>query len=75
MQKIRNAIMVYLNAIEVNHKFYGITLIDYVRERTNERNIYDDTILRNLRLLREKGKINYSIKDKAKSEYYLTKIQ
>ena len=76
MQHIRNAIMIYLRSIGVENRFYGVTLIDYVRQKIDKPNIYDDTVLRQMRLLKNKGQISFFCTgDPRKSTYVLTGIK
>ena len=50
-------------------EFDGLNLLKQVRELSGRMYVYDSTVLRYLRELREKGKINYSIVDRKRSRY------
>lgn len=65
---MKKLILAFLN----NKKtFNGIDLIRYVKEMTNKKHIYDDTVLRCLRHLREENQINYICICKKQSKYEL----
>ena len=67
-KKIKRAILRYLGAIMKKEKFYGIVLIEYVRDVTGTKCV-DDTITRCLRELRGNGEINYKCTVPNKSIY------
>lgn len=54
--------------------FRGYTLIEAVKENIETAKTYDSTILRSLRKLRSRGKINYEIADHNKSIYRKKKV-
>jgi hypothetical protein len=51
------------------NEFYGLDFLRKVRERSGRFYVFDDTILRYLRELREEGKINYKVIDQKRSKY------
>jgi len=53
----------------MNNEFDSITLIRIVRYKSLRPDLYDGTILRELRQLREDGKINFTVIDRRKSKY------
>lgn len=66
MRLIENVLKVYENMPD---EFDGLNLLKQVRELSGRMYVYDSTVLRYLRELREKGKINYSIVDRKRSRY------
>jgi hypothetical protein len=54
--------------------FRGSTLIETVKSHPRTAQTYDSTILRSLRKLRSKGKINYEPADHNKSIYRKKKV-
>lgn len=50
-------------------EFDGLNLLKQVRELSGRMYVYDSTILRYLRYLKEKGTIDYTVLDRKRSKY------
>jgi len=73
MRVVREAILEFLSDVQVT--FAGADLVRYVKTRVFQETglgVYDGTILKELRTMREQGKIGYRCIDYPKSIYRLT---
>ena len=59
----------YLSVFRKGDSFYGLSLAGYVRERIGRPQMFESTVLRYMRELRESGEINYKVKNRRESEY------
>ncbi len=74
-QKFRTAIIYFFKTAkkEKRESFKSPELISYIRKFTGIRYFYPDTVLRELRKMRELKELNYICKDKKSMEYYFLK--
>ena len=68
-EQFRKAILKFFKQKKGN--FTSPQLIKYVQKETKFAWFYPDTLLRELRQLRQDGKVNYEVRDKASMIYWI----
>ena len=72
---VKRAVWNTLMKKNINKPFLIIDLLNDVRNKIDRQHIFDGSILRKLRELREENIIDYSVLDKTKSIYLLWKCK
>ena len=67
----RKAILKFFKQKKVCKNFTSPQLIKFVQKETKFEWFYPDTLLRELRQLRQDGKVNYEVRDKASMIYWI----
>lgn len=64
----------FLTVLKPSDMFYGINMLHFIRQKTSFNSIYEDTILRYMRELKEYGFISYECVCKKESKYKLNNV-
>ena len=72
-QKIRQALLEYFER-NGEHEYFGSHLVTHIRNKTSEHYVFEDTILKYCRTLKQEGKINFECINRHDSLYKSFKI-
>lgn len=70
-EQFRKAILKFFKQKKGCKNFTSPQLIKFVQKETKFEWFYPDTLLRELRQLRQDGKVNYEVRDKASMIYWI----